>query len=391
MTTTLCVLGATGSIGTQVLDVVRQFPNRFSIHSLAAGKNLTRLASQILEFQPKTVVIQHPADIEALQAMLRGRLQAPVEILAGEQALCDLPTDSAVQTVIVGLVGLNGLSPTLNALKAGKKVLTANKETFVAGGHLVQPYLKQILPVDSEHSAIHQCLNGLTPDTIQTIYLTASGGPFRTHSISDLQHVTKAQALKHPNWVMGEKITIDSATMMNKGLEVIEAHWLFGVNYDRINILVHPQSVIHSGVELVDGAMLFQMGAADMRGPIQYAMFHPERVNTPFETCRLDLLRINTLALEAPDLERFPCIRLAYEAGQMGHSATTVLNAADEMAVELFLNERIRFPQIAALIEQTLTQHAKDGLVNNPSLEEIKTLDDWARDYLRQQAMAAAV
>ena len=375
----LTLLGSTGSIGTQVLDVAAQFPERFEVVSLAAGGNLERLAEQMRQWQPRRVSIQSPERIAELQALTpdyRG------EILA--DALEALATDPDIDTVVVGLVGLAGLRPTLAALQAGKKVLTANKETFVAGGHLVAPYLKQILPIDSEHSAIHQCLKQEKPEAVRQIYLTASGGPFRTLSAEQMRTVGLQDALKHPNWTMGRKITIDSATMMNKGLEVIEAQWLFGLSLEQIQIVVHPQSIVHSGVEFVDGSILMQLGAPDMRVPIQYALAYPERLPGEYPNHRLDLLSLGALQFEPPDVELFPCIRLAYEAARLGPSATAVLNAADEMAVQLFLEERIGFAEIATRIERVLEAHCRQGVNRQPGLEEIHALDAWARRAVQE-------
>lgn len=387
MSEMISLLGSTGSIGTQVLDVVRRMPERFQVKALGAGKNLALLAEQVAEFLPEAVSIQQPSDLEAFQALLRQKApQFTGQILTGGEGLNAVALWPAVDTVIVGLVGLVGLEPSLKALQAGRKLLTANKETFVAGGHLVQPYLPQIVPIDSEHVAIHQCLKHEPTHTIQKIYLTASGGPFRSFSPAQMAQVKLAQALKHPNWVMGRKITIDSATMMNKGLEVIEAHWLFNVPYAQIQVVVHPESIIHSGVEFTDGSILVQMGAPDMHGPIQYAMTHPYRLPNAEPGVKLDLLSLSRLNLEAPDEARFPCIRLAYEAGKMGSSATCVLNGADEMAVQLFLEEKIRFPDIARLLAQTLERHQNDGLILTPSLAEIQTLDQWARQQVLKLA-----
>lgn len=373
----ICLLGSTGSIGTQVLDVVGRFPERFCISALAAGGNLARLAEQIRRFRPEVVAIQSAERIAELRGMVP---EFGGEILAGEDGLCALAEGSFSETVIVGLVGMIGLAPTLKALEAGKKVLTANKETFVAGGHLVAPYLKQVLPIDSEHSAIHQCLKNEKAEAVSRLYLTASGGPFRNHTQAELAEVTLEAALKHPNWVMGRKITIDSATLMNKGLEVIEAHWLFGVPYEKIQIVIHPESIIHSGVEFVDGSILVQMGAPDMRVPIQYAMGYPQRLDGEFAGSRLDLLGVSRLNFQVPDAERFPCMRLAYEAGRMGSSATVVLNAADEVAVQLFLEGRIGFMEIPALLERALEAHRAGEMNRAPNLEEIQALDAWARE-----------
>ena len=383
MTNFISLLGSTGSIGTQVLDVVRHFPERFQIKALAAGRNLSRLAEQVREFNPALVSIQQEED-RAEFRQLCPEFQG--ELLCGEEGLQAVAACPQSDTVIVGLVGLAGLAPSLTALIQGKRLLTANKETFVAGGHLVQPYLDRIVPIDSEHVAIHQCLKNEQSAAVQTLYLTASGGPFRTFSATQMETVSLAQALKHPNWVMGERITIDSATMMNKGLEVIEAHWLFGVAYDRIRVVVHPESIIHSGVEFVDGSILVQMGAADMHGPIQYAMTWPERIFNPEPAVRLDLLSLSYLNLEAPDLARFPCIHLAYEAGAMGSGATAVLNSADEEAVQLFLRGGIQFKDLPQLLETTLDAYRTENGSRFPALDEIRTLDAWARQQVKEKA-----
>ncbi len=387
MTEMISLLGSTGSIGTQVLDVVRRMPDRFQVAALAAGKNLERLVEQVAEFQPQAISIQDEADLPQLRTLLA--LQASGfqgDILVGRDGLNALALWPGVDTVIVGLVGLVGLEPSLQALQVGRKLLTANKETFVTGGHLVQPYLPQIVPIDSEHVAIHQCLKHEPAHAVSRIYLTASGGPFRTFSREQMAQVTLAEALQHPNWVMGRKITIDSATMMNKGLEIIEAHWLFGVPYDRIQVVVHPESIIHSGVAFNDGAILVQLGAPDMHGPIQYAMTYPHRMPNDAPGVKLDLLSLSRLNLEPPDLERFPCIRLAYEAGHLGGSATTVLNGADEMAVQLFLEGKIQYPDIARLLGETLCIHERDGVTVSPSLPEIMALDAWARQSVLKLA-----
>ena len=390
MSQQVSLLGSTGSIGTQVLDVIRQMPERFSVRALGAGKNVEALARQAGEFSPQFLSIQSEADLPVLRDLLKAHApQFQGEILVGSAGLKVLATLSKTDVVIVGLVGLVGLEPTLAALTDGKKVLTANKETFVAGGHLVQPYLDQVIPIDSEHVAIHQCIMGQAGQSISSVkrlLLTASGGPFRTFSREALQDVSLSQALKHPNWVMGDKITIDCATMMNKGLEVIEAHWLFGMPYSKIQVVVHPESVIHSGVEYVDGSILVQMAAPDMHGPIQYAMTYPERLFNPHPQAHLDLLSLSNLTLETPDFERFPCLRLAYEAGRLGSGATAVLNGADEMAIQLFLEGKIRFTEISHLLESTLQAHQRETRIMTPSLSEIVELDAWARRFVLEQA-----
>ncbi len=383
----IILLGSTGSIGTQTLEVIQQFPDRFQVEALTAGDNLDLLAQQIQTFHPKWVVIRSPHRIEELKSRVP---DFKGTITAGSTGLDELCASNAGNTIVVGLVGMIGLSPTLKALKTGKKVLTANKETFVAGGHLVQPYLDQIVPIDSEHSAIFQCLKNESKKAVRTIYLTASGGPFRNHTPEQMNHVTRADALNHPNWVMGEKITVDCATMMNKGLEVIEAHWLFNIPLDKVQILVHPQSMVHSGVEFVDGSILTQMGAPDMRVPIQFALGYPERLDAEYEGSRLNLFTMPALTFETPNEEKFPCIRLAYEAGRLGSSATAVLNAADEMAVSLFLDEKIGFNQIPMLLERTLEQHQEEGVVLSPTLEEIMTYDAWARRFVRDHQLSHA-
>jgi 1-deoxy-D-xylulose-5-phosphate reductoisomerase len=381
MTEAIVLLGSTGSIGTQVLDVVRRMPERFQVKALGAGKNLERLALQVAEFRPEAIAIQEEADRSALTRLLKEVApQFTGEILVGGEGLNALALWPGVDTLIVGLVGLVGLEPSLMSLQKGRKLLTANKETFVTGGHLVQPYLSQIVPIDSEHVAIHQCLKQEPLHAVSKLYLTASGGPFRTHTRDQLSQVSLQEALKHPNWVMGRKITIDSATMMNKGLEVIEAHWLFGVPYSQIQVIVHPESIIHSGVAFQDGSILMQLGAPDMHGPIQYAMTYPHRLPNQEPAVHLDLLALSQLNLEPPDLERFPCVRLAYEAGQLGSGATCVLNGADEMAVQLFLEGKIAFMDIARLLEETLIAYQKLGAAAHPDLRDIQALDAWARE-----------
>jgi len=388
----ITLLGSTGSIGTQVLDVVRHMPERFTVAALGAGKNLELLARQTGQFNPQHIGIQSEGDLPALRELLK--LHAPHftgEIQVGAEGLDVLAELPASDVVIIGLVGLTGLAPTLKALQSGKKVLTANKETFVAGGHLVQPYLDQIVPIDSEHVAIHQCLNNQSASAVKRLLLTASGGPFRNFSREELKHVTLAQTLKHPNWVMGQKVTTDSATLMNKGLEVIEAHWLFCLPYDKIQVVVHPESIIHSGVEFIDGSILVQMGAPDMHGPIQYAMTYPERLPNPEPKVHLDLLSLARLTIEPPDLERFPCVQLAYDAGRMGSGATTVLNGADEMAVQLFLEEKIHYSDIYPLLAETFHVFQNERQSKSPDLEEIYALDEWARRLVKEKAQLLAL
>ena len=370
----IAVLGSTGSIGRQTLDVVRAFPDRFSIVGLAAGRNNDLLAQQITEFQPRLVsyldkqAIKRPAN-------------AGYELLSIEDIACHPEVD----TVVMATSGKAGLSPTLAAVRAGKTVCLANKEALVMAGQIVCGEAAQngarILPVDSEHSAIWQCLNGEGEQPNQLI-LTASGGPFRHYSPTQLNEVTAGQALKHPSWQMGPKVTIDSATLMNKGLEVIEAHWLFDMPFDRIRILIHPQSIVHSMVEFIDGSVKAQLSYPDMRMPIQYALSHPERWSNP-QLPQLDWNQLSNLTFEPPDYETFPCLKLAIEAGTMGATYPAVLCGADEVAVELFLSHRIGFVDIARYVERTLEQHQA---TTNPTLDEILAADAWARDIVRQMA-----
>jgi 1-deoxy-D-xylulose-5-phosphate reductoisomerase len=377
----IAILGSTGSIGTQTLDVLQQFPEAFEVVGLAAGGNVDLLARQVEAFRPSLVSVSSEEGRDTLmQKLAMMNLPHPVEVLVGHEGLLAVATHSQVDTVVVGLVGFVGLQPTLQALEQGKQVLTANKETFVTAGHLVQPYLSRIVPLDSEHSAIFQCLQGTgdAPREVEKIYLTASGGPFREYSLEDLRHVTVAQALKHPNWSMGDRVTIDSATMMNKGFEIIEAHHLFALPLDRIEVVVHPQSIVHSAVAFVDGSILAQMGQPDMRVPIQYGLTWPQRWPIGFPQVKLDLTRLGMLKFSPADPERFPCLRLARWAAEVGGTLPVVLNAADEMAVNAFLQGHVAFMDIPRLIEELMRLH----LVNvdqQPSLDRIVQVDTWTR------------
>jgi len=368
----LAVLGSTGSIGQQTLEVVRALPHRFRIVGLAAGKNIVLLAKQINEFKPRFV---HYQDKKAPAHLPDGKyeLLSPEDIVRHPQA--DL--------VVIATSGKSGLSPTLAAVKAGKTIALANKETLVTAGEIIINEAKrskaQILPIDSEHSAIWQCLRGETKQAVQLI-LTASGGPFRGYSLAQLEAVTAKQALKHPSWQMGRKVTIDSATLMNKGLEVIEAHWLFNIPFDNIRVVIHPQSVIHSMVEFIDGSVKAQLSYPDMRLPIQYALSYPERLPNP-HLPRLNWSTINNLTFEPPDFDTFPCLKLAIEAGKKGGTYPAVLCAADETAVDLFLSQHIKFTAIANLVEQTLEQHQS---LAHPTLEEILAADTWARQKVQE-------
>ena len=370
----LAVLGSTGSIGRQTLEVVRALPHKFHIIGLAGGKNIDLLAEQIREFKPRFVYCQ---DREAGSQLVN----AECEFLSLE----DIARQPQVDTVVMATSGSSGLRPTLAAVKAGKNVALANKESLVMAGEIIINEAKlsaaQILPIDSEHSAIWQCLKGETQPAAQLI-LTASGGPFCHYSPAQLDEVTVEQALKHPSWQMGRKVTIDSATLMNKGLEVIEAHWLFNISFDSIKVLIHPQSIIHSMVEFIDGSIKAQLSYPDMRLPIQYALTYPERLPNP-QFPKLDWGIINNLSFEQPDFDTFPCLKLAIEAGRKGGTYPAVVCAADEVAVELFLWQRIKFIDIANLVGQALEQHQA---IAHPSLEEIMAADAWARQRVLKLA-----
>ena len=370
----LAVLGSTGSIGQQTLEVVRALPHKFHIVGLAAGKNIDLLVKQINEFKPSFVYF-HDKEAQAHLA------STEYELLSLE----DIARHPQVDTVVMATSGKSGLVPTLAAVKAGKKICLANKESLVMAGEIITNEAKlnaaQILPIDSEHSAIWQCLEGETQPAAQLI-LTASGGPFHGYSSAQLSGVTVKQALKHPSWQMGRKVTIDSATLMNKGLEVIEAHWLFNIPFEDIKVLIHPQSIIHSMVEFIDGSIKAQLSYPDMRLPIQYALSYPERLANP-QLPRLDWSRINSLTFEQPDFDTFPCLKLAIAAGKKGGTYPAVLCAADEVAVELFLSQRIRFTDIVRLVEQVLEEHQA---VAHPTLEEIMAADAWAGEKVLQLA-----
>jgi 1-deoxy-D-xylulose-5-phosphate reductoisomerase len=365
----LCILGSTGSIGTQTLDIVRLFPERFRVRALTAGSNAEMLIDQARTFAPDCVVLADASQVHVVEEALRG---TDTEVLSGEDGLCAAATWNGVETVVAAVVGFAGLAPVLAAVRTGATVALANKETLVVAGELVNAQARQygstLIPVDSEHSAIFQCLVGERADAVESLTLTASGGPFRTRPRDTFDAITPAEALDHPNWSMGAKITIDSATMMNKGLEVIEAHWLFDLDAAHIDVLVHPQSIIHSMVTFVDGSTKAQLGVPDMKVPIQYALSYPDRWPAPHE--RLDWSTLHCLDFELPDLEKFPCLRLAYEALKAGGTAPAVLNAANEEAVRLFLEEHIRFTDIPRLLDDALDRladaeaHSYDALVH---------------------------
>jgi len=371
----IVVLGSTGSIGTQTLEVLDKFPDSFQVVGLAAGSSLQKLATQVNKYRPKIVSVGTDDDIPRFQSLI----PSDVEIVSGVQGMAEIARMAAADVVVTSITGTLGLLPTVEAINAGKDIALANKETLVAAGEIVMKLAQQkgvsILPVDSEHSAIFQCLNGEERSRVSRIILTASGGPFRDWSYSQLRSVTVADALKHPNWSMGRKITVDSATMMNKGLEVIEARWLFDVELQDIDVLIHPQSIVHSMVEFTDGSVLAQMGLPDMKLPIQYALTYPERPGTGFP--RLDLAAVGHLSFAAPRPEIFPCLGLAYEAGRQGGTMPAVLNAANEKAVEMFLNGQIGFLDIPLLIEKVMANHTP---VQSPGLDDILRSDMWARE-----------
>lgn len=376
----LSILGSTGSIGLSTLDVVRQHPERFTITGLAEGHDVSLLAEQIREFKPGVVSVRDEESAGRLRELL-GPEQP--EIHWGIDGAAAVGAAEGSDTVVSAIVGAAGLVPTVTAIKAGKDIALANKETLVVAGQLVSDLVKEhnvtLLPVDSEHSAIFQSLTGHRNEDIERIILTASGGPFRQTPAEDLKNVSPEKALKHPQWSMGAKITIDSATLMNKGLEVIEAHWLFNIPAEKISVVVHPQSIIHSMVEYVDGCVMAQLGAPDMRAPIAYAIAWPERCESGIQ--KLDLTKIGTLTFEEPDTERFPSLRLAFEALKAGRTYPAVLNAANEIAVAAFLDKKTGFTDIPAIVDKTMQAHEA---YTPSSLEEYLAADRWARDTARE-------
>ena len=375
----ISILGSTGSIGKQTLDVVRQHKDKFEVIAISANSSVDLLLEQIKEFRPKYVAVYNELSAQKLKSMIPSDIS--IEILSGMEGLKVISSLDEIDVLLTAIVGMIGLVPTLEAIKKGKDIALANKETLVCAGSLVMNEAKKnnvsILPVDSEHSAIFQCLNGEKTKEIEKIILTASGGPFRGKNKNELINVTKNEALKHPNWSMGRKISIDSSTLMNKGLEVIEAKWLFDVNYDQIDVVVHPQSIIHSMVQFIDSSVIAQLGCPDMRLPIQYALSYPDRIKCDFE--RLDLAKIATLTFEEPDMETFPCLKLAYETLKMGGTYSAVLNSANEVLVNDFLEDKIGFYDIPYYIEKTLEAH---NSVSEPTLEEILEIDRWTREFV---------
>ncbi len=375
----ITLLGSTGSIGTQTLDIVAQYPDQFRIVGLAAGRNVAMLASQIRQFRPEIAAICAEDKFPELKAALADLDPQPI-LLAGEAGVAQVARYGDAESVVTGIVGCAGLLPTLAAIEAGKDIALANKETLIAGAPVVLPLVEKhgvkLLPADSEHSAIFQCLQGIPKGGLRRIILTASGGAFRDWPVEKLPEVTVADALKHPNWSMGRKITVDSATLMNKGLEVIEAHYLFGMDYDHIDITIHPQSIIHSLIELQDTSVLAQLGWPDMRLPLLYALSWPERIYTDWE--QLDLVKAGTLTFREPNHDKYPCMQLAYAAGRAGGLMPAVLNGANEQAVALFLEEKIRYLEIARCIEYVCDRFQSQNTAT-PSLEDICAADVWAR------------
>ncbi len=375
----ISILGASGSIGTQTLDIIRSHPDEFQLTAISIGKNVDMARAIIEEFAPRLVAVAEADAYEKLRSEYAGK----VKIVFGEEGLIEAAAFPETDIVVTAVVGSVGLVPTLRAIEAGKTIALANKETLVTAGHIVTAAAKKqgvsLLPVDSEHSAIFQCLQGEKRNRVEKIILTASGGSFRDKTREELKNVTVKEALRHPNWSMGAKITIDSATMMNKGLEVIEAHWLFELPYEQIDVLLHRESIIHSLVQFRDTSVIAQLGMPDMHVPIQYALTYPERL--PLANAKpLDLAEISTLHFERVDFERFRCLQLAYEAGKAGGSLPTVLNAANEEAVSAFLQGRIAFLTIEEYIERALERHE---FVKEPSLEEIREIDAETRRYVR--------
>ncbi|WP_269623205.1 1-deoxy-D-xylulose-5-phosphate reductoisomerase [Prochlorococcus marinus] len=399
----ISVLGSTGSIGTQTLEIAQEFPEEFTVVALTAGKNLDLLIEQIKQHEPELVALADEIHLPELKERLeilppKDKPKNLPQLVAGNEGLQTAAAWSNSDLVVTGIVGCAGLLPTLAAIKAGKDIALANKETLIAAGPVVLPELKRsgsrLLPADSEHSAIFQCLQGTpwaenarlstgipTPG-LRNIQLTASGGAFRDWGAEDLKNATVKDATSHPNWSMGKKITVDSATLMNKGLEVIEAHYLFGLDYDNIEIVVHPQSIIHSMIELADSSVLAQMGWPDMKLPILYAMSWPERVETPWK--RLNLSEVGQLTFNKPNTTKYPCMELAYAAGKAGGTMPAVLNAANEEAVALFLKEKIHFLNIPKVIEAACENHKPD-FSSSPKLDDVIDVDIWARKAVRAE------
>lgn len=374
------ILGSTGSIGTQTLDIVRKEPD-IEVVSLAAGSNVELMEKQVREFHPSLVAMWSEKAAEDLRQRVK---DLPVRVTSGMDGLLEVSTLAEMEVLVTGIVGMIGIRPTIAAIESGKAIALANKETLVCAGHLIMPLSRKlgvpILPVDSEHSAIFQSLHGERKDRVSKILLTASGGPFRGKKREELEHMTVEDALKHPNWSMGKKVTIDSASLCNKGLEVMEAKWLFDVELDQIQVLVHPQSIVHSGVEFVDGGIMAQLGMPDMKLPIQYALFYPDR--RPMNNGRVDFFALGQLTFEKPDVETFRGLALAYEAARTGGTMPTVFNAANERAVALFLQKKIRFLQIPELIEASMREHQ---VTQAPSVEKILETEQATYEFINRK------
>ena len=376
----LAILGSTGSIGTQTLEVVRN--NRdIQVTALAAGSNIETLEAQIREFSPEIVCVFDEKKAEDLKIRVR---DLTVKVVSGMDGLIEAATATSAEIVVTAVVGMIGIRPTIAAMEAGKDIALANKETLVTAGHIIMPLAEKkgvrLLPVDSEHAAIFQCLNGETGNSIHKILLTPSGGPFRGWTREQMAKVQVEDALKHPNWAMGRKITIDSSTMVNKGLEVMEAKWLFGVSMDQVQVVIQPQSIIHSMVEFEDGAVMAQLGTPDMKLPIQYALYYPERRFLPGE--RLDFTQLSQITFETPDLDNFRGLKLAYQAGRTGGSMPTVFNAANELAVARFLDKQISYLTITDMIEGAMDHHK---VIQHPTVEEILDSEKEAYDYIESR------
>ena len=384
---TISILGSTGSIGMQTLDVIRRNPDKYKVEGLTVNKSIDKLLHQIYEFKPSSGAIFDEKSYDEFMTILNSeKSTSPVlsslNVYKGHDGLLKIASSKTIDILLTALVGMIGLLPTVEAIKNSTTIALANKETLVTAGKIVmdlaRKYQARILPVDSEHSAIFQCLNGESSNKIDKILLTASGGPFRNMSREDLKNVSKTDALKHPNWSMGQKISIDSSTLMNKGLEVIEAKWLFDVDADNIIVHIHPESIIHSMVQFEDSSVIAQLGCPDMRVPIQYALSYPNRFDSNFE--KLDLFKISSLNFEKPKSEVFPCLGLAYRALKEGGTTATVLNAANEVLVEGFLNNKIGFYDIPKYIEKAMDSHP---FIADPTLDDIINLDSWARTFIK--------
>lgn len=376
----IAVLGSTGSIGTQTLDIVRNNTDELKIKVLAAGSNVELIERQIREFKPEIAVLYNAEKANELKIKIA---DTGVKVLSGMDGMIEAATFDDVDTVVTSMVGMIGIKPTIAAIKAGKNIALANKETLVTAGHIIMPLIKEhkvsLLPVDSEHSAIFQSMNGENRKRISKILLTASGGPFRGKSYEELKNVTLEDALKHPNWAMGQKITVDSATLVNKGLEVMEAAWLFDVDVSMIQVVVHPQSVIHSMVEYEDTAVIAQLGCPDMRLPIQYALFYPDR--RFLDAKKLDFFEMKSLTFEKPDMDTFKGLKFAMEAAEFGGSMPTVFNASNEEAVAMFLNKKIGFLDIYRIIEESMNRHT---VISNPDIDTVLSVERDTREFIRK-------